>query len=166
MATTDRRRPGPGSRSATTRQVRAELKESLGLSNIMEVPRLDKIVINMGVGRATQQKSLIEGAMRDLETISGQKPVITKAKKSIAAFKLREGMNIGCKVTLRGQRMYVFLDKLLSILCHAAHPRLPRAFAQVIRQPSWHPNLRGSRSSSCSLRSTSTGSKKRAGWTS
>src|ERR1700676_2031930 len=74
-------------------QVRAELKESLGLSNIMEVPRLDKIVINMGVGRATQQKSLIEGAMRDLEIIAGQKPVVTRAKKSIASFKLREGQD-------------------------------------------------------------------------
>src|ERR1700735_3144936 len=76
-------------------QVRAELKESLGLSNIMEVPRLTKIVINMGVGRATQQKSLIEGAMRDLEIIAGQKPVVTRAKKSIASFKLREGQEIG-----------------------------------------------------------------------
>src|SRR5664280_2483522 len=86
-------------------QVRAELKDSLGLGNIMEVPRLSKIVINMGVGRATQQKSLIEGAMRDLEIIAGQKPVVTKAKKSIASFKLREGQEIGAKVTLRGDRL-------------------------------------------------------------
>src|ERR1700691_528045 len=96
-------------------QVRAELKESLGLSNIMEVPRLTKIVINMGVGRATQQKSLIEGAMRDLEIIAGQKPVVTRAKKSIASFKLREGQEIGAKVTLRGDRAWEFFDRLVSI---------------------------------------------------
>ena len=101
-------------------QIRAELKESLELANIMEVPRLSKIVINMGVGRATQQKSLIEGAMRDLEIIAGQKPVVTKAKKSIASFKLREGQEIGCMVTLRGERMYEFLDRLISI----AMPRI------------------------------------------
>src|ERR1700685_4787259 len=112
-------------------QVRAELKESLGLSNIMEGPRLTKIVINMGVGRATQQKSLIEGAMRDLEIIAGQKPVVTRAKKSIASFKLREGQEIGAKVTLRGDRAWEFLDRLLAM----AIPRIrdfrglsPRAF--------------------------------------
>ena len=81
----------------------------------MEVPRLDKIVINMGVGRATQQKSLIEGAMRDLEIIAGQKPVVTRAKKSIASFKLREGQEIGAKVTLRGDRAWEFLDRLLAM---------------------------------------------------
>ena len=80
----------------------------------MEVPRLTKIVINMGVGRATQQKSLIEGAMRDLEIIAGQKPVVTRAKKSIASFKLREGQEIGAKVTLRGDRAWEFLDRLLA----------------------------------------------------
>jgi large subunit ribosomal protein L5 len=112
-------------------QVRAELKDSLGLDNIMEVPRLSKIVINMGVGRATQQKSLIEGAMRDLEIIAGQKPVVTRAKKSIASFKLREGQEIGAKVTLRGDRAWEFLDRLLAM----AIPRIrdfrglsPRSF--------------------------------------
>jgi large subunit ribosomal protein L5 len=112
-------------------QVRAELKESLGLGNIMEVPGLSKIVINMGVGRATQQKSLIEGAMRDLEIISGQKPVVTRARKSIASFKLREGQEIGAKVTLRGDRAWEFLDRLLAM----AIPRIrdfrglsPRSF--------------------------------------
>jgi len=112
-------------------QVRAELKESLALGNIMEVPRLDKIVINMGVGLATQQKSLIEGAMRDLEIIAGQKPVVTRAKKSIASFKLREGQEIGAKVTLRGDRAWEFLDRLLAM----AIPRIrdfrglsPRSF--------------------------------------
>jgi large subunit ribosomal protein L5 len=87
----------------------------LGLRNIMEVPRFEKIVINMGVGRATQQPSLLEGAVRDLTTISGQKPLVTKAKKSIAGFKLREGNSIGCKVTLRGERMWEFFDRLVSL---------------------------------------------------
>jgi len=96
-------------------EVRAALKESLGLANIMQVPRLDKIVINMGVGDAVGQPSLLEGAVKDLTTISGQKPVITKAKKSIANFKLREGNAIGAKVTLRGDRMWEFLDRLISL---------------------------------------------------
>jgi large subunit ribosomal protein L5 len=96
-------------------EVRAQLKESLGLSNVMQVPRLDKIVINMGVGRATQQASLLEGAVRDLTIISGQKPLVTRAKKSIAGFKLREGNAIGCKVTLRGDRMWEFFDRLVSL---------------------------------------------------
>jgi large subunit ribosomal protein L5 len=96
-------------------EIRPQLKESLGLGNIMEVPRFEKIVINMGVGKATQQPSLLEGAVRDLTTISGQKPLVTKARKSIAGFKLREGNNIGCKVTLRGDRMWEFLDRLISL---------------------------------------------------
>ncbi len=95
--------------------VRAELQHQLGLANVMQVPRLDKIVINMGVGKATQQPSLIEGAVRDLEVITGQKPVVTRARQSIAAFKLREGMPIGAKVTLRGARAWEFLDRLISI---------------------------------------------------
>src|SRR4051795_13326911 len=95
--------------------VKAALKEQLGLANVMQVPTLDKIVINMGVGRATQQPSLLEGAVRDLTAISGQKPIITKAGKSIAGFKLREGQSIGCKVTLRGDRMWEFLDRLIAI---------------------------------------------------
>jgi large subunit ribosomal protein L5 len=96
-------------------QIRAQLKDQLGVPNIMMVPRLEKIVINMGVGRATQQQSLLEGAVRDLTAISGQKPLITRAKKSIAGFKLREGNAIGCKVTLRGDRMWEFLDRLISL---------------------------------------------------
>ncbi|MDA8048321.1 MAG: 50S ribosomal protein L5 [Actinomycetota bacterium] len=96
-------------------QIRSQLKDSLGLPNIMMVPRLEKIVINMGVGRATQQQSLLEGAVRDLTAISGQKPLVTRAKKSIAGFKLREGNAIGCKVTLRGDRMWEFLDRLISL---------------------------------------------------
>ena len=96
-------------------QIRDQLKQSLGLPNVMMVPRLEKIVINMGVGRATQQQSLLEGAVRDLTAISGQKPLVTRAKKSIAGFKLREGNAIGCKVTLRGDRMWEFLDRLISL---------------------------------------------------
>ncbi|MGH9205484.1 MAG: 50S ribosomal protein L5, partial [Acidimicrobiales bacterium] len=87
-------------------EVRIALLGSLGLGNIMEVPRMAKILINMGVGRAVAQQSLLEGAVRDLETITGQKPLVTKAKKSIAAFKLREGMPIGAMVTMRGDRMW------------------------------------------------------------
>src|SRR5205807_10206508 len=96
-------------------EIRNQLKESLGLSNSMEVPRFEKIVINMGVGGAVAQASLLEGAQRDLEQIAGQKPVVTRAKKSIAGFKLREGNAIGTKVTLRGDRMWEFLDRLISI---------------------------------------------------
>ena len=84
-------------------------------STIMEVPKLEKIVVNMGVGDATGNSKLLEAAVNDLSLITGQKPIITKAKKSIAGFKLREGQSIGCKVTLRGENMYNFLDKLVSI---------------------------------------------------
>jgi large subunit ribosomal protein L5 len=111
--TATRTRPRLKERYDTT--TRAELKASLGLSNIMEVPRLEKIVINMGVGKATQQPSLIEGAVKDLEVISGQKPVVTRARSSIAAFKLREGMPIGAKVTMRGDRAWEFLDRLIAL---------------------------------------------------
>jgi large subunit ribosomal protein L5 len=96
-------------------QLRDELKGRLALPNVMMVPRLEKIVINMGVGRATQQQSLLEGAIRDLTVISGQKPLVTRAKKSIAGFKLREGNAIGAKVTLRGDRMWEFFDRLISL---------------------------------------------------
>jgi large subunit ribosomal protein L5 len=96
-------------------EIRSRLKDELGLPNVMMVPRLEKIVINMGVGRATQQPSLLEGAVRDLTAIAGQKPLVTRAKKSIAGFKLREGNAIGAKVTLRGDRMWEFLDRLISL---------------------------------------------------
>jgi len=112
-------------------EIRAALKDSLGLANIMQVPRLEKIVLNMGVGAAVAQPSLLEGAVKDLTTIAGQKPIITKAKKSIAGFKLREGNAIGAKVTLRGARKWDFLDRLTSL----AIPRIrdfrglnPRSF--------------------------------------
>lgn len=91
------------------------LREKFNYNNIMEVPMLDKIVVNIGVGDATTNSKLLEAAMNDLEVITGQKPVKTTAKKSIAGFKLREGQPIGCKVTLRGENMYNFLDKLISI---------------------------------------------------
>ena len=96
-------------------EIRAALKEQLGITNPMQIPKIEKIVLNMGVGRATQQPSLLEGAVADLTKISGQKPIVTKAKDSIAAFKLREGQSIGCKVTLRGDRMWEFLDRLISV---------------------------------------------------
>ncbi len=96
--------------------VKQKLIEKFGYSNVHQVPKLDKVVINMSVGEAIQNSKVLDVAMKELETISGQKPIITKAKKSIAAFKLREGMNIGGKVTLRGERMYVFLDKLFNIV--------------------------------------------------
>ncbi len=105
----------PRLRTRYREEIRAQLKEELGLDNVMLVPKLEKIVLNMGVGDAVGQAKLLEGALSDLETIAGQKPVITRAKKSLASFKLREGQAIGCKVTLRGDRMYEFLDRLISL---------------------------------------------------
>jgi large subunit ribosomal protein L5 len=96
-------------------ELRPALQEQLELPNVMQVPRLEKIVINCGVGRATQQSSLLDGAVTDLGIITGQKPLVTRAKKSIAGFKLREGNAIGAKVTLRGDRMWEFYDRLVSI---------------------------------------------------
>jgi len=96
-------------------EMRAELQRELGLPNVMEVPRLEKIVVNCGVGQATQQASLLDGAVTDLTIITGQKPLVTKAKKSIAGFKLRAGNPIGAKVTLRGDRMWEFYDRLVSL---------------------------------------------------
>jgi large subunit ribosomal protein L5 len=92
-----------------------KLKEELGLSNVMEVPRITKVTLNMGVGEALADKKTLENAVNDMTRISGQKPVITKARKSIAGFKVREGWPIGCKVTLRSERMYEFLERLISI---------------------------------------------------
>lgn len=96
--------------------IKGALKEKFSYKNINQVPRLDKVVINMSVGEAIQNAKVLDVAVNELRAISGQKPVITKAKKSIAAFKLREGMNIGAKVTLRGDRMYIFLDKLFNVV--------------------------------------------------
>ena len=97
------------------KEVVPSLQEKYNYKSIMEVPKLDKIVINMGVGDATTNSKLLEAAVADLTQIAGQKPVITKARKSIAGFKIREGQAIGCKVTLRGENMYNFMDKLISI---------------------------------------------------
>jgi large subunit ribosomal protein L5 len=107
--------PKPRLRARYDDEIKAQLKEQLGLSNPMEVPRLTKIVVNCGVGKATQQASLLEGAVADLRIITGQKPLVTKAKKSIAGFKLREGNAIGVKVTLRGDRMWEFFDRLITL---------------------------------------------------
>ena len=100
-------------------QYESEIKDALmkkfSYKNIMQVPKLDKIVINMGVGEAKENAKILEAAMGDLQTITGQKPIVTKAKNSIANFKIREGMNIGCKVTLRGEKMYEFLDRLVNL---------------------------------------------------
>jgi large subunit ribosomal protein L5 len=95
--------------------IKPALMKKFGYTSIMQVPKLEKIVINMGVGDAIHNSKLIDAAVEDLKQITGQKPVVTKAKKSIAAFKLRENVAIGCKVTLRGERMYQFFDKLVSI---------------------------------------------------
>jgi large subunit ribosomal protein L5 len=96
-------------------ELKKQLQTELGLGNVMQVPQPVKIVVNMGVGRATQQRSLLDGAVTDLTIITGQKPLVTKAKKSIANFKLREGNEIGAKVTLRGDRMWEFYDRLVSL---------------------------------------------------
>jgi large subunit ribosomal protein L5 len=96
-------------------ELRAKLKEELGLDNVMEVPRITKITLNMGVGEALGDKKVLEHAVGDMQKISGQKPVVTKARKSIAGFKVREDWPIGCKVTLRSERMYEFLERLVSI---------------------------------------------------
>ncbi|GAB1259211.1 50S ribosomal protein L5 [Aurantivibrio plasticivorans] len=96
-------------------ELKAQLKDELGVKNVMEIPKITKITINMGVGEAVGDKKVLENAVGDLEKIAGQKVVVTKARKSIAGFKIRDGWPIGAKVTLRGDRMYEFLDRLISI---------------------------------------------------
>ena len=105
----------PRLRTAFDDEIKAALGQQLALPNVMMVPMLDKIVLNMGVGEAITQAKLLEGALADLAVIAGQKPVITRAKRSLASFKLRTGMAIGCKVTLRGDRMYEFFDRLVTL---------------------------------------------------
>lgn len=107
--------PAPRLKRRYLDELRSELMEHLGLDNVMDVPRPEKVVLNMGVGKAVQQSSLLEAAVGDLQIIAGQKPVVTRAKKSIAGFKLREGNAIGVKVTLRGNRMWEFVDRLVSL---------------------------------------------------
>ena len=113
---------GPGRVAASPRfrtryrdEIMPALRQEFGYANVMQIPGLTKIVVNMGVGEAARDSKVIEGAVRDLATITGQKPQVTKARKSIAQFKLREGMPIGCHVTLRGDRMWEFLDRLLTL---------------------------------------------------
>ena len=98
-----------------SKEIAKDLKEKYNYKSVMEIPKLNKIVINMGVGDATSNSKFLDAALEDLATITGQKPVVTKAKKAIAGFKVRAGQPIGCKVTLRGENMYNFLDKLISI---------------------------------------------------
>src|SRR6266404_5413457 len=116
MATTTTALPeSPRLKQRFESELKTQLQNELGLTNVMQVPQPVKIVVNMGVGRATQQRSLLDGAVTDLTIITGQKPLVTKAKKSIANFKLREGNEIGAKVTLRGDRMWEFYDRLVSL---------------------------------------------------
>ena len=103
-----------------TKEIKDALMKKFEYKSVMQIPKLDKVVINIGVGEAKENSKAIDNAMADLELITGQKPVITKAKKSVATFKIREGMNIGCKVTLRGAKMYEFVDRLFN----AALPRV------------------------------------------
>jgi large subunit ribosomal protein L5 len=131
MATATSRREPPRLKQAYRQKVIGQLMQELGFDNPMQVPRLDKVVVNMGVGEAVRESRMLDAALEDLQVITGQKPLITRARKSIAGFKLREGNAIGAKVTLRGDRMWEFLDRLISI----AIPRIrdfrglnPRAF--------------------------------------
>jgi large subunit ribosomal protein L5 len=131
MTQTTVERPVPRLKARYRSELEQRLKDELGLANIMQVPRPLKVVVNMGIGEAIRESRLLDGAVRDLTQITGQKPLVTKAKKSIAGFKIREGQSIGAKVTLRGDRMWEFLDRLLSI----ALPRIrdfrglsPRSF--------------------------------------
>jgi len=107
--------PQPRLKTKYREELRQQLQEQLGIQNVMNIPGLTKIVVNMGVGEAARDAKLIEGAVKDLTAITGQKPAVARAKKSIAQFKLREGMPIGAHVTLRGDRMWEFLDRLLSL---------------------------------------------------
>jgi large subunit ribosomal protein L5 len=105
----------PRLRQLYDQRIRDELMKQFGYDNVMQVPRLEKIVINMGVGEASQDRKKVESAAQEMALIAGQKPIVTRAKKSIAGFKLRDGMTVGCKVTLRRDRMYEFLDRLVNI---------------------------------------------------
>jgi large subunit ribosomal protein L5 len=115
MSSTATERTQPRLKARYREEITASLREQFGYTNPMQVPGLVKVVVNMGVGDAAKDSKLMDGAVRDLATVTGQKPSITKARKSIAQFKLREGMPIGAHVTLRGDRMWEFLDRLLSV---------------------------------------------------
>ncbi len=115
MSAKEKQKPLPRFKQRYETEIRKKMMEKFGFKNEMQIPKLDKIVINMGVSEATTDRKAVENAAADLALIVGQKPVITKAKQSNASFKVREGMDIGCKVTLRGARMYEFLDRLVTI---------------------------------------------------
>jgi large subunit ribosomal protein L5 len=115
MTQTATERPVPRLKARYRDELRQRLKDELGLANVMQVPRPVKVVVNMGVGEAVREGRLLEGAVRDLAQITGQRPLVTKARRSIAGFKIREGQSIGAKVTLRGDRMWEFLDRLVAI---------------------------------------------------
>lgn len=115
MSTSTTTKAQPRLKARYGAEIRAELQTQFGYDNVMQVPGVVKVVVNMGVGEAARDSKLIEGAIRDLAAITGQKPVVTKARKSIAQFKLREGMPIGAHVTLRGDRMWEFLDRLVTV---------------------------------------------------
>lgn len=119
----------PRLKAKYTEEISAKLKEKYNITNVMQIPRIEKVVVNMGVGMARENKNMLNAAIKDLSIITGQKPIVTKARNSIAGFHLREGMPIGCKVTLRGQRMWEFLDRLISI----AIPRI-RDFRGLTRK--------------------------------
>jgi len=115
MTQTATERPMPRLKARYREELQQRLKDDLGLGNVMQVPRPVKVVVNMGVGEAVREGRLLEGAVRDLAQITGQRPLVTKARRSIAGFKIREGQSIGAKVTLRGDRMWEFLDRLVAI---------------------------------------------------
>jgi large subunit ribosomal protein L5 len=115
MTTTTTARPLPRLKSRYREEIAPALRDRFGYANVMQIPSVTKVVVNMGVGEAAKDAKLIDGAVRDLTLITGQKPAVATAKKSIAQFTLREGMSIGAKVTLRGDRMWEFLDRLLSV---------------------------------------------------
>lgn len=115
MSTTTTDRPMPRLKQQYRDEIAAALKTQLGLDNVMQIPRFDKVVLNVGLGEAINDSKALDGAMADMAAITGQKPRINRARKSIAAFKLREGMPIGIKVTLRGDRMWEFLDRLITV---------------------------------------------------
>ena len=102
-------------REIYSKEIAPAMQKKFGYKNVMQIPKLEKIVVNMGVGEAKENSKILEAAARDMEIITGQKPVLTKAKKSVANFKIREGMAIGCKVTLRGDKMYEFADRLINL---------------------------------------------------
>src|SRR6187200_395947 len=140
----------------------SQLKETLGLANVMEVPKITKIVVNMGVGEAVADKKIMDNAVADLTKITGQKPLVTRARKSVATFKVRDGLAIGAKVTLRGARMYEFLDRLVSI----AMPRIRDFRGVSVRSTAAATTTSASRNRSFSPRSPTTRSMRSAAWTS